>query len=287
MSDDMNLTKVGSYASGILPELHHELSQAGVILWAHGHLHHAMHYGVHGIQVAANPRGRIHRPLTRESARGFALFGVHVSDADIANSQRSHAENPELGDGFGYEKSRSLSLAEAGYSMLEESHETALQSLAQRRKELKGLRPLARSRRAAIADLAGHRADTIFAAILTAVREFAENMAKQLASSGETSRELDGLLSDCKLAKSFREFAGVTTLADFEGLVRWRALEEERTLEQRERFGYHPERYSAKSHLKSIEHRAALLEKALRRAPQACEQLRHSYLRMHRYFLSR
>jgi len=288
MNDDLGLTKVGSYASEILPDLHYELSQAGVALWAHGHLHQAMHFGVHGIQVAANPRGRIHQPLTRESARGFSLFGVHVSDADVEASQRAHAENPELGDGFGYEKTRSFDLNDVGYRLLEESHQTALETLAQRRAELKALRPLAGSRRAAIADLAGHRADTVFAAILTAVREFAKNMVKQLGSSHRTSeRDLDWLLSDCKLTTNFREFAGLTNLADYEGLTHWREIEEARTPEQRERFGYHPERYSAKNHLKSIEHRAAKLEKALRRAPVACEQLRRDYLRMHRYSQSR
>jgi hypothetical protein len=288
MNDDLNLTKVGSYASEILPDLHHELSQAGVVLWAHGHLHQAMHYGVHGIQVAANPRGRIHKPLTRESARGFALFGVHVSDSDIEKSQLSHAQNPEMGDGFGYEKTRTFSLTDSGYSMLEEAHQTALESLAQRRAELKALRPLARSSRGAIADLAGHRADTVFAAILTVVREFAETLAKQLGNSHRTSsRELDWLLSDCKLAPNFREFTGMTNLGDYENLVHWRAVEEERSPEQRKRFGYHPERFSAKSHLKSIEYRAAKLEKALRRAPQACQQLHRDFLRMHRYFLGR
>jgi hypothetical protein len=287
MNDDLNLTKVGSYASEILPDLQHELSEAGVVLWAHGHLHNAMHYGVHGIQVAANPRGRIHAPLTKESARGFSLFGVHVSEADIEQSQRSHQENPELGDGFGYEKTRGFWLDESGYSMLKEAHQTALTTLAQRREELKALRSLARSKRAAIADLAGHRADTVFAAILTAVREFAENMGKQLANSHRTSRELDWLLSDCKLAKNFREFTGMTNVGDYEGLVRWRLLEEERTPQERERFGYHPERYSAQSHLKHIEYRAAKLEKALRRAPQACEQLREDFLRTHHYFLGR
>jgi len=113
-------------------------------------------------------------------------------------------------------------------------------------------------------------------------------MAKQLGSSQRASaRELDWLLSDCKLTTNFREFAGMTNLADYESLVRWRELEEERSPEQRERFGYHPERYSAKSHLKSIEHRAAKLEKALRRAPQACVQLRRDFLRVHRYSQSR
>jgi hypothetical protein len=287
MNDDLNLTKVGSYASEILPDLQHELCEAGVVLWAHGHLHQAMHYGVHGIQVAANPRGRIHQPLTRESARGFSLFGVHVSEADIEQSQRSHQENPELGDGFGYEKTRSFGLAESGYSMLEDAHRTALTTLAQRRDELKALRPLVRSKRVAIADLAGHRADTVFTAILTAVCEFAEAMVKQLGSAYRSSRELDWLLSDCKLAPNFREFAGLTNTSDYEGLMRWRAIEEERTPEERERFGYHPERYNARNHLKHIEYRAAKLEKALRRAPQACEQLRRDYLRSHEYSLNR
>ncbi|KVP96444.1 hypothetical protein WJ97_11180 [Burkholderia ubonensis] len=286
MNDDLNLTKVGSYASEILPDLHYELSQAGVLFWAHGHLHHAMHYGVHGIQVAANPRGRVHKPLTKESARGFGWFGVSLSDADIERSQQAHRENPEDGDGFGYEKARSFDLAEPGYRVIEAAHQQVLETLEERRAELKALRPLVRSKRAAVVDLAGHRADTVSAAILKAVREFAESMSAQLGHAHHSTRHLDWLLSDCKLA-GFREFAALESTGDYESLLIWRRIEEERTPAERERFGFHPGRYSAKSHLAHVEEQATKLMKALRKVPKACEQLRRDHLRMHRYCASR
>ncbi|KVP16830.1 metallophosphoesterase [Burkholderia ubonensis] len=286
MNDDLGLTKVGSYASEILPDLHYKLREAGVLFWAHGHLHHAMHYGIHGIQVAANPRGRVRKPLTKESARDFAWFGVRVSDADIERSQQAYRENPEDGDGFGYEKARSFDLAEPGYRVMEAEHRQVMEMLAERRAELKALRPLVRSKRAAVADLAAHRADTVSAAILKAVRTFAESMSAQLGHAHHSSRQLDWLLSDCRLA-GLREFTALENTGDYDSLLVWRRIEEERTPAERERFGFHPERYSAKSHLAHIEERATRLMKALRKVPRACVQLRQDHLRTHRYFLSR
>ena len=279
INDDLGLAKVGSYASEILPDLHYELSQAGVLFWAHGHLHNAMHYGVHGIQVAANPRGRVHPPLTKDSARSFALFGLSIRDADIERSQREHRENPEDGDGFGYEKTRSFDLMESGYRVIEAAHLKVMETLEERRAELKALRPLVRSKRLTIADLAGHRADTVYAAIRSAVREFAESMARQLGHSHRSEGDMQWLLNDCKLA-GFLEYAGFESTGDFETLLIWRRVEAERTPKERELLGWRPEQYTAKFHLTHIERRVDRLVKTLRKTPNACEQLRKQHLRM-------
>jgi len=272
INDDLNLTKVGSYASNILEDLHYELRRGGVKLWCIGHLHFSMHFGVKGIPVAANPRGRVRQPLTRESADRAALHGMRFTEADIERAQREHRAHPEVGDGVDYEKTRTFDLADSGYSLLADEHARVMETLAGRQAELRTLRQFARSKRTAVADLAGHRADTVWQAALRATREFAESMAGQMCNGASAGLELRWLLSDCKLG-DFMEFSAIESLGDYEGVIRWREIEEERTPEQRARMGHHPNRYTAKAHLSHIEAHTAKLVKTLRRVPEACEEL--------------
>lgn len=271
VNDDLSLARVGSYASELLADLAYDLRRAKVRLWAHGHLHQAMHFGYRGIPVATNPRGRVRAPLTRESADRMALYGMRFTDADIERSQREHRENPEVGDGFGYEKARRFNLDDSGYRLLADAHKLALAAIADLQTELKALRPYARSKRSSIADLAGHRADTLWDAVLVEVRKFAEDMAHQLTGSGG-SRQLDWLLSDCKLA-GIRDFTSVENYGDYAGLLQWRKRLALEPAERRERFAAHAHRYTTKAHLADIEARTNKLVKALRRAPIACAEL--------------
>ncbi|MBU9199843.1 metallophosphoesterase [Burkholderia multivorans] len=286
MNDDLNLTKVGSYASDLLRELSSDLRQAGVRYWLHGHLHQAMHYGVRGILVATNPRGRVYAPLTKESARGFALFGYPVSDEEVERSQQEHRENPERGDGFGYDKSRAVDLNEPGMAVLEEAYQTVLEALESRRAELKALRPLARSKRSQIADLAAHRADTHWNAIMAAVRTFGVSMAEQLGHSYHDPERLDWLLHGCMLAK-FNEFAHMSNRGDFEDTVHWRQIEEARTAEERARYGYRPEQFTAQHYLRQLEASAQKIATMLKRVPKACEALHKEKLCTHAYYANR
>jgi hypothetical protein len=272
MKDDLGLAKVGSYASELLPDLHYDLQRANVRLWAHGHLHQAMHFGAGGIAVAANPRGRVRQPLTRENADRAGLFGLRYSDADIERSQQAHRANPEQGDGFGYEKTRTFDLTDTGYTVIADQHPVALGDIAKVLAQLKALRSFARSKRAAVADLAGHRADTLWQSALDVVRKFADNMARQLVGPG-ASRQLDWLLRDCLLTSDWREFAGMENFGDYEGILLWRRIDAERAPEQRELFATQAGRYTAQNHLAHIEKSVGKLAKALRRAPAACERL--------------
>lgn len=279
MNDDLGLARVGSYASEALSDLHYELRQADVRLWAHGHLHQAMHFGAGGIAVAANPRGRVRQPLTREKADRAGLFGLRFTDADIERSQQAYRDNPEDGDGFGYAKARALDLGDTGYLLIENAHKDALAELGKLRTQLKALRPFARSTRAAVADLAGHRVDSLWSAALGIVRTFAEDMARQLVGPG-VSRQLDWLLRDCMLAKNWREFAGVENFGDYEGVLLWRRVDAERTDREREMFGTHAGRHTARRHLAHVEQSVAKLAKAVARAPDACCRLRAKRLRL-------
>ncbi len=277
LNDDLNLTKVGSYASELLDEFGDLLAKAGVRLWCHGHLHQAMHYGSHGLEVAVNPRGRVHAPLTKESARAFALFGYGISDEQIERSQQAHLENPEQGDGFGYEKKFSLSLDETGYAIIAEEHVKVMASLVERLSELKALKPIARLKRVAVADLAGHRADTVMAAALSDVRAFCTSMLEQLSCRHFRShKDLNWLLNDCKLS-GFHEFAGLENKGTMESLLVWRRIDEERSEEERKLFGFRHEHYTAKRHLEGLIKDVQKLHSALKKTPQACDKLRKEY----------
>jgi len=283
--DDLNLTKVGSYASEILPDLHYELRQAGVSLWAFGHLHHAMHFGVNGIPVASNPRGRVHAPLTPEKVKSLALFGVRFTSKDIEESQQRHKEHPEVGDGAGYEKQRFFDLGADGYSLIAVEHQLALTKLKALREDLRTLRALARSQRALVADLAGYRADSLWTSIVAVVRGFATSMFQQLGTGAEPPQDLSWLLSDLNLVEPL-EFRPLDGQDSYDTVVTWREMEKKWTQAERDFLGTRAQQYSAAAYLKRIEKNATRLWAALGKAPQACKVLRVQHLRQHQYQLA-
>jgi len=265
MNDDLNLTQVGSYASDTLAQLQHELERADVRLWAHGHVHHALQFGQRAIRVACNPRGRVQPPLTEESARGLALFGMRLTAEDIARSQQHAREFPEDGDGVGYDRAFALGLDGSAYDLIQAAHVEAVQRLAELRGELRELRVAARSRRPMVSELAAHRADTLRLQAIEAVRAFANEMSQQLLP-GFMARRTDSLqwaLRACHLETGRfhgkHSVAGFDNVADFDIVKRFGSTDEigERTS-------------AARKHLQSAERMVHTLSTLLGRAERAC-----------------
>lgn len=100
---DDELVRVAAYASPLDDLLRRH--SATIALWAHGHLHHAHDLLVQGVRVLCNPRGYHEKPLTAESARGYALMGLHLTEEDVARSQATFADNPFKGNGWGFQRS--------------------------------------------------------------------------------------------------------------------------------------------------------------------------------------
>lgn len=217
-SDDLHLTRLGSYASDVLPQLRYELRAAKVAMWAHGHIHHALDYAQSGVRVVANPRGRVRPPLTAESAQAMALFGYRISAADIEASQRSHAENPEEGDGAGHDRMRLIDLDDSLYPCIAAHHRRTMQTLEDLLREAKMLLPLARSRRQSVADLAGHRVDTLKAQAVAATQAFADDMANQLVPFPTRLPGLYYALNQCHLTTNQR-LQSVENIAGYDWLV--------------------------------------------------------------------
>ncbi|MBK3779978.1 hypothetical protein G3A43_06895 [Paraburkholderia aspalathi] len=270
MNDDLNLTKVGSYASNTLERLERELARADVRLWCHGHVHHAMKFALNGIQIACNPRGRVHPPLTEESAQAFALFGFGVSKADIERSQQRAREFPEDGDGYGYDRNFCHSLDDDGYGVIQEAHENAVETLTELHEEMRELRAASRSSRTIVADLAAHRADTLKQTGLETVRKFALDMHEQLLpvySSYSPSMGLHSLLRTCKLApggfNGRDSLAGVENTANYATTKRFRQDFSDSADMPAERFG-------ARRHVQHVDTVLRRLSQALSRARQAC-----------------
>jgi hypothetical protein len=67
--------------------------------WLCGHIHRKMDYAFDGARVICNPRGRHIKPLTEDSAKAYALFGLPISEENIQESQQHFAVNPFQGDG--------------------------------------------------------------------------------------------------------------------------------------------------------------------------------------------
>ncbi|MEX3984267.1 metallophosphoesterase [Paraburkholderia sp. EG287A] len=270
MNDDLNLTRVGSYASDVLSKLERELEGADVRLWAHGHVHHALQFGERGVRIVCNPRGRVRPPLTEEAARGLALFGMRITADDIARSQQHARDFPEEGDGFGHDRNLSLSLECDGYPLIEEAHQLATEKLAELRSEIRSLRSASRSSRPLVADLAAHRTDTLKEEGIAAVRTFALEMLGQLLPWYSTHLEsmgLQGLLGSVKLvSKRFNArdgVAGVENTADYATMKRFR-----------DRAATNPhfdeERYTAARHVQNIDTTLRRLAAALSRVRKAC-----------------
>lgn len=94
---DNDLVRVASYASSLDTLL--DKHRRKIALWVHGHLHCAIDVVASGVRVLCNPRGRWIPPLNESSAEAFRLFGVSVTEQDIADSRAAHRENPFMGDG--------------------------------------------------------------------------------------------------------------------------------------------------------------------------------------------
>jgi hypothetical protein len=278
MNDDMNLTQVGSYASNTLERLERELARGDVRLWCHGHVHHAMKFAQNGIQIACNPRGRVHPPLTEESARAFAFFGFGVSKDDIERSQQHARDFPEDGDGVGYDPDFSHSLDDDGFPVIQEAHAAAVETLHELHEEMRELRAAARSSRTIVAELAAHRADTLKQAGIEAVRKFALEMHEQLLplySSYSSSMGLHSLLRACKLEvgrfNARDSLAGVENTADYATTKRFRK-------DFSESAGMESERVSARRHVLHVDIVLRRLSHALGRARQACVTVRKERL---------
>lgn len=101
--------KAGCYASD-LPDL--LPGRAEVIdLWVHGHLHRGLDFLTTGTRVVCNPRGAAMPPLDSREARMLALFGMRVTDEDIAQDQARQQEDPYRGDAWGFEPKLVVDLA--------------------------------------------------------------------------------------------------------------------------------------------------------------------------------
>jgi hypothetical protein len=273
MNDDLNLTVVGSYASDVLTRLERELAGADVRGWGHGHLHAALAFGEHGVPVLCNPRGRVHPPLTEKSAQTYRLFGASVTTEDIARSQAYAREFPEEGDGRDYDRTLAVPLDESGYRLVAEAHAEATEKLAELRAEVRTLRGLSRSRRAAVADLAAHRADTLRLQAVEILKTFATELLNQLGSPHQSHvlrMGLGYLLSACKLVEGRgipgNALAGVENVACYDSLMRWR---EHVAQDEKER-----ERYSAANHVKHVAHTLTRIGDTLLQTPRACDRLK-------------
>lgn len=98
---DDNLVRVAAYASPLDDLL--KRHRARIMLWAHGHLHHAEDSVVEGVRIVCNPRGSHEKPFDAESARAFALLGYPLSETAILRSQEAFAAYPYQGSGVGFD----------------------------------------------------------------------------------------------------------------------------------------------------------------------------------------
>lgn len=71
--------------------------------WLCGHIHRKMDYAFDGMRVICNPRGRHMKPMTENSAKAYALFGLPISEEGIQESQQHFAVNPFDGDGIDFD----------------------------------------------------------------------------------------------------------------------------------------------------------------------------------------
>ena len=105
---DDKLVYVAAYASDLKPLLRAHADH--IDLWVHGHIHEAQDLLVEGVRVLSNPRGRYIAPLTTESAKGYALFGINMTQEDVDRSQAMAVQNPYRGDAFEFDSSLVLRL---------------------------------------------------------------------------------------------------------------------------------------------------------------------------------
>lgn len=78
--------------------------------WLCGHIHRKMDYAFDGMRVICNPRGRHIKPMTEDSAKAYALFGLPISEESVQESQQRFAANPFQGDGVEFDASLLIDL---------------------------------------------------------------------------------------------------------------------------------------------------------------------------------
>lgn len=78
--------------------------------WLCGHIHRKMEYAFDGMRVICNPRGRHIKPMTEDSAKAYALFGLPSSEESIQESQQRFAKHPFQGDGVEFDASLLIDL---------------------------------------------------------------------------------------------------------------------------------------------------------------------------------
>ncbi|MBC3932606.1 metallophosphoesterase [Undibacterium curvum] len=78
--------------------------------WLCGHIHRKMNYAFDGTRVICNPRGRHMKPMTEDSAKAYALFGLPISEESVQESQQRFAANPFQGDGVEFDASLLIDL---------------------------------------------------------------------------------------------------------------------------------------------------------------------------------
>ncbi|GAA5175559.1 metallophosphoesterase family protein [Niveibacterium umoris] len=92
---DDRLVRVACYAS---PRTVSRESWRHVAVWVHGHLHHALDFVADGTRVVCNPRGYALKPFTERDIEAFSLFGVPLTEDDVARRKGLLREQPYRGD---------------------------------------------------------------------------------------------------------------------------------------------------------------------------------------------
>jgi Icc-related predicted phosphoesterase len=140
---DSEPARVAAYASEVIKNRLTEPERDVVTLWVHGHTHHGMDYVENTVRVVCNPRGRKSYPLTEESARSYALFGMSLTAADVERSQQLHAASPNEGDAWAFEDSLVLDMVQGPRRAVAQACEKPLAVLTELVTELRTLVPAA------------------------------------------------------------------------------------------------------------------------------------------------
>lgn len=133
------LVYVAAYASD-LNELLRQRRDA-LDLWVHGHVHAGQDLLVEGVRLLCNPRGRYVAPLTEESAKSYAFFGMRVSAEDIARSQAAAQREPFRGSADGFDANLVVDLSEGPRRPLERLCEPVRARMQELREDAQALIP--------------------------------------------------------------------------------------------------------------------------------------------------
>lgn len=133
------LVYVAAYASD-LNELLRQRRDA-LDLWVHGHVHAGQDLLVEGVRLLCNPRGRYVAPLTEESAKSYAFFGMHVSAEDIARSQAAAQREPFRGSADGFDANLVVDLSDGPRRALQRLCEPVRERMQELREDAQALIP--------------------------------------------------------------------------------------------------------------------------------------------------